>query len=148
MTEEFNQTVPDAVVGFDPAASGQNADLSRLRDVPVELSVEIGRARMSVGETLGLRPGSIVTLDRLAEEPVDLLVNGTRIARGEVVVIDEDFGLRITEIPQRSAQQLARTEAPATLDELVVPVVDAEVVAEHDDVQAAPQDVVAAADAV
>jgi flagellar motor switch protein FliN len=53
---------------------------------------------MTVGETLALRPGSIVKLDRLAEEPLDLLVNGTRIARGEVVVIDEDFGLRITEV--------------------------------------------------
>jgi len=82
----------------DPAAAGQDADLRRLRDVPVNLAVEIGRARMTVGETLSLRPGSIVTLDRLAEEPVDLLVNGTRIARGEVVVIDEDFGLRITEV--------------------------------------------------
>jgi flagellar motor switch protein FliN/FliY len=82
----------------DPAAVGRDADLLRLRDVPVNLAVEIGRARMTVGETLALRPGSIVTLDRLAEEPLDLLVNGTRIARGEVVVIDEDFGLRITEV--------------------------------------------------
>ncbi len=82
----------------DPASVGQGADLRRLRDVPVDLAVEIGRARMSVGETLALRPGSIIKLDRLAEEPLDLLVNGTRIARGEVVVIDEDFGLRITEV--------------------------------------------------
>jgi flagellar motor switch protein FliN/FliY len=82
----------------DPAAAGRGADLRRLRDVPVDLAVEIGRARMTVGETLGLRPGSIIKLDRLAEEPLDLLVNGTRIARGEVVVIDEDFGLRITEV--------------------------------------------------
>jgi flagellar motor switch protein FliN len=82
----------------DAATLGQGADLRRLRDVPVELAVEIGRARMTVGETLGLRPGSIIKLDRLAEEPLDLLVNGTRIARGEVVVIDEDFGLRITEV--------------------------------------------------
>jgi flagellar motor switch protein FliN/FliY len=82
----------------DPASVGQDADLRRLRDVPVDLAVEIGRARMTVGDTLALRPGSIVKLDRLAEEPLDLLVNGTRIARGEVVVIDEDFGLRITEV--------------------------------------------------
>jgi len=64
----------------------------------MELSVEIGRTGMTVGETLELRPGSIVTLDRLAGEPVDLLVNGTPIARGEVVVVDEQFGLRVTEI--------------------------------------------------
>jgi flagellar motor switch protein FliN/FliY len=82
----------------DPAVAGREGDLRRLREVPVNLAVEIGRARMTVGQTLALRPGSIVTLDRLAEEPVDLLVNGTRIARGEVVVIDEDFGLRITEV--------------------------------------------------
>ena len=53
---------------------------------------------MTIGETLALGPGSIVSLNRLAGEPVDLLVNGTPIARGEVVVIDEEFGLRITEV--------------------------------------------------
>jgi flagellar motor switch protein FliN len=73
-------------------------DLNRLADVPVELAVEIGRTRMTIGETLGLGPGSIVSLNRLAGEPVDLLVNGKPIARGEVVVIDEEFGLRLTEV--------------------------------------------------
>jgi flagellar motor switch protein FliN len=73
-------------------------DLRRLSAVPVELSVEIGRARLSVGETLELREGSVVTLDRMAGEPVDLLVNGRPIARGEVVVIDEQFGLRLTQV--------------------------------------------------
>jgi flagellar motor switch protein FliN/FliY len=79
----------------DPA---HPADLGRLSDVPVELAVEIGRTRMTVGATLELRPGSIVVLDRVAGEPVDLLVNGTPIARGEVVVIDEEFALRVTEV--------------------------------------------------
>ena len=60
--------------------------------------MEIGRTTMTIGETLALGPGSIVTLNRLAGEPVDLLVNGKPIARGEVVVIDEEFGLRITEV--------------------------------------------------
>jgi flagellar motor switch protein FliN/FliY len=81
-------------------------ELQRLHDVPVELAVEIGRTRMTIGETLALGPGSIVSLNRLAGEPVDLLVNGRPIARGEVVVVDEDFGLRVTEIvavPQTSA---------------------------------------------
>lgn len=73
-------------------------DLRRLSAVPVDLSVEMGRSRMTVGETLELRQGSIITLDRMAGEPVDLLVNGTAIARGEVVVIDEQFGLRVTEM--------------------------------------------------
>ena len=73
-------------------------ELQRLHDVPVELAVEIGRTRMTIGETLALAPGSIVSLNRLAGEPVDLLVNGRPIARGEVVVVDEEFGLRVTEI--------------------------------------------------
>ncbi|MGA2013868.1 MAG: flagellar motor switch protein FliN [Solirubrobacteraceae bacterium] len=94
-------------VDFEPlsgpgAGSGAGlevgADLRRLSAVPVDLSVEIGRTRMTVGETLELREGSVVTLDRLAGEPVDLLVNGTPIARGEVVVIDEQFGLRLTHV--------------------------------------------------
>jgi flagellar motor switch protein FliN/FliY len=79
-------------------AAGPAAGLERLHDVPVELAVEIGRTRMTIGETLALGPGSIITLNRLAGEPVDLLVNGTPIARGEVVVIDEEFGLRVTEV--------------------------------------------------
>ena len=73
-------------------------ELERLHDVPVELAVEIGRTRMTIRETLALAPGSVVTLNRLAGEPVDLLVNGKPIARGEVVVIDEEFGLRVTEL--------------------------------------------------
>jgi len=79
------------------AADGE-ADISRLRDIPMELAVEIGRTGMTVGETLQLRVGSVVGLSRQAGDPVDLLVNGTPIARGEVVVIDERYGLRITEI--------------------------------------------------
>jgi flagellar motor switch protein FliN/FliY len=73
-------------------------ELSRLHDVPVELAVEVGRTKMTIREALALGPGSIVTLNRLAGEPVDLLVNGKPIARGEVVVIDEEFGLRVTEV--------------------------------------------------
>jgi flagellar motor switch protein FliN len=74
------------------------SDLRRLSAVPVDLSVEIGRTRMTVGETLELHEGSVITLDRMAGEPVDLLVNGTPIGRGEVVVIDEQFGIRLTEV--------------------------------------------------
>ena len=88
---------PEAPVVAAPAAGGDD-DLGRLYDVPVELTVEIGRTRMTIGETLALGPGAIVSLNRLAGEPVDLLVNGTPIARGEVVVIDEEFGLRVTEV--------------------------------------------------
>jgi flagellar motor switch protein FliN/FliY len=84
------ETVPGPVAG--------DADLARLHAVPVELAVEIGRTQMTIGDTLGLGPGSIITLNRMAGEPVDLLVNGRPIARGEVVVIDEEFGLRVTEV--------------------------------------------------
>src|SRR5689334_3384616 len=80
------------------ATGADGADLRRLYDVPVELAVEIGRTRMTIGQTLELRPGSVVSLNRLAGEPVDLLINGKPIARGEVVVIDEEFGLRVTEV--------------------------------------------------
>jgi flagellar motor switch protein FliN/FliY len=73
-------------------------DLSLVLDVPVELAVEIGRTTMTIRETMNLAPGSVVILDRMAGEPVDLLVNGKPIARGEVVAIDEEFGLRITEV--------------------------------------------------
>jgi flagellar motor switch protein FliN/FliY len=81
-----------------PGLPAGDADLARLHAVPVELAVEIGRTRMTIGDTLGLGPGSIITLNRTAGEPVDLLVNGRPIARGEVVVIDEEFGLRVTEV--------------------------------------------------
>lgn len=80
------------------ADGGGGADLGRLQNVPVELAIEIGRTRMTIGEALALGPGSVVTVGRLAGDPVDLLVNGRVIARGEVVAIDEELGLRITEI--------------------------------------------------
>jgi len=82
-------------------------ELSRLHDVPVELAVEVGRTKMTIREALALGPGSIVTLNRLAGEPVDLLVNGKPIARGEVVVIDEEFGLRVTEVLAPSGSESA-----------------------------------------
>ncbi len=80
-----------------PLGSGvQSIDF--LRDVEVELTAELGSARMRIKHILGLRPGSVVELDRLAGEPVELTINKTLIARGEVVVVDEKFAVRITEI--------------------------------------------------
>src|SRR3954471_22495089 len=87
--------MPLTPAGF---AGGDGADLRRLHDVPVELAVEIGRTRMTIGQTLELRPGSVVSLNRLAGGPVALLINAKPIARGEVVVIDEEFGLRVTDV--------------------------------------------------
>jgi flagellar motor switch protein FliN/FliY len=79
------------VLSLDP-------DLAMVLDVPVELVVEIGRTRMSIRETLSIGRGSIITLEKLAGEPADLLVNGRLIARGEVVAVDEEFGFRVTDV--------------------------------------------------
>lgn len=76
-------------------------DLRLLADVEVQLSVQLGRVRLPMRELLTLDTGSVVELDRSAESPVDVLVNGTLVARGEVVVIDGEFGVRITSIVER-----------------------------------------------
>jgi flagellar motor switch protein FliN len=88
---------PDAGGSATPAL-GERRGIEMLHGVDMEVTVEIGRARMTVRELLDLAPGAVLELDRAAGSPADLLVNGRLIARGEVVVIDEDFGLRITEI--------------------------------------------------
>jgi flagellar motor switch protein FliN/FliY len=82
---------------------GQRTGLDLLHHVEMEVTAELGRTRMSVRELLSLTPGTVVELDRAAGGPADLLVNGRLIARGEVVVIDENFGIRITEIISPSA---------------------------------------------
>ena len=80
----------------DDAAS--DTDIGLLLEVPLSISVELGRTSLTIRELLALGQGSILQLDRHAGEPVDVLVNGKRLARGEVVVIDEDFGIRVTEV--------------------------------------------------
>lgn len=93
---------PSAPTEPAPTTASQPAQprggLELLHDVEMEVSAELGRTRMSVRELLSLTPGAIIELDRAAGTPADLLVNGRLIARGEVVVIDENFGLRITEL--------------------------------------------------
>lgn len=74
------------------------ANLGVLLDVPVRLTVELGACQMPMREVLQLCPGSVVQLDRAADSPVDLFVNQRRIARGEVVVVEDRFGIRITEL--------------------------------------------------
>jgi flagellar motor switch protein FliN/FliY len=81
-----------------PSGAAVRGGLDMLHDVEMEVSAELGRTRMSVRELLSLSPGAIVELDRAAGSPADLLVNGRLIARGEVVVVDENFGIRVTEI--------------------------------------------------
>jgi flagellar motor switch protein FliN len=85
-------------VQMDQMAGSAGGNISLLMDVPLKLTVELGRTTKMVKEILALAPGSVVELDKLAGEPVDILVNERLIAKGEVVVIDENFGVRITEI--------------------------------------------------
>ena len=73
-------------------------DLDFIRDIPVQLSVELGRTKISIKNLLQLAQGSIVELDAAAGDLMDILVNGTMIAKGEVVVVNEKFGIRLTEI--------------------------------------------------
>lgn len=81
---------------------GMPANIDLIVDIPVRVTVELGRTRKTIGEVLALGPGSVVELSKMAGEPVDVLVNGKLIARGEVVVIDESFGIRVTEVVSRT----------------------------------------------
>jgi flagellar motor switch protein FliN len=97
---QFMPLTPEAPI------ADQAHGIELLMDVALEVSVELGRSHMSIGEILALRTGSVIELDKLAGEPVDVSVNGTLIARGEVVVVDEKFGVRITEVVSK-ARRLA-----------------------------------------
>jgi flagellar motor switch protein FliN/FliY len=80
------------------AGAAKDSPIELLHEVEMGVTVELGRTRMLVRDILDLSPGSVIELDRAAGAPIDVLVNGTLIARGEVVVIDEEFGIRITEV--------------------------------------------------
>jgi flagellar motor switch protein FliN/FliY len=90
---QFSDLGPNAGGG-----AGQEMNLKLILDVAVTLALEVGRVKMSVRDLLQLAPGAVVELDRLAGEPLDVLVNGVRIARGEVVVVNEKFGIRLTDV--------------------------------------------------
>jgi flagellar motor switch protein FliN/FliY len=81
--------------------------LDLLMDVPLDLSVELGRARMSIQDLLNMSPGSVIELDKVAGEPLDFMVNGRLVARGEAVVVNDKFGVRITDIVSPS-ERIAR----------------------------------------
>jgi len=96
-----------AAAAVQPVAFGQlgagakgeaNRNLELLLDVEIPISVEVGRTEMSLEEVLELVPGSVIALDKKSEEPVDLRVNGKLVARGEVVLVDDTYGLRITQV--------------------------------------------------
>jgi flagellar motor switch protein FliN/FliY len=95
------QAQPASFQSFDaaggPKATSMN-DFELILDIPVQLTVELGRTKISIRNLLQLAHGSVVELDALAGEPMDVLVNGTLIAQGEVVVVNDKFGIRLTDI--------------------------------------------------
>lgn len=90
--------------------SGALQDIDLIMDIPVKLTVELGRTRMTIKELLRLTQGSVVALDGLAGEPLDILINGYLIAQGEVVVVADKYGVRITDIitPSERMRRLSR----------------------------------------
>ncbi|UYP74891.1 flagellar motor switch protein FliN [Pantoea dispersa] len=92
------------------AASGSLQDIDLIMDIPVKLTVELGRTKMTIKELLRLTQGSVVALDGLAGEPLDILINGYLIAQGEVVVVNDKYGVRITDIitPSERMRRLSR----------------------------------------
>jgi flagellar motor switch protein FliN/FliY len=91
-----------------PKPESPSRRLDLLLDVPLEVGVELGRTRMTIQDLLQLGPGSVIELDKVAGEALDILVNGRLVARGEAVVVNDKFGVRITDIvsPQERIQRL------------------------------------------
>lgn len=93
---------PSAAVML-PAGAG----LELVKDIAVTLTIELGRTRMSLKDLLELEQGAVIELQRMVDEPMDVLVNGTLVAHGEVVVIDDTFGVRLTDIAASETEQAA-----------------------------------------
>jgi flagellar motor switch protein FliN/FliY len=85
-----------------PEAEPESGNLGLILDVPLEVSVELGRVRMPVRQLLSLTAGSVIELAKLAGEPLDVLINGRAVARGEAVMVNDKFGVRLTEIVSQS----------------------------------------------
>ncbi|WP_337025574.1 flagellar motor switch protein FliN [Pantoea anthophila] len=108
LAAENSQSAAEAVSEAPVAALSE--DLNLVLDIPVNMTVELGRTRMTIKELLRLNQGSVVPLEGLAGEPLDILINGYLIAQGEVVVVSDKFGVRITDIitPSERMQRLSR----------------------------------------
>ncbi len=118
MAQENNTDTPEEVADQIPTADAANADdngdrpaaddLGMIMNIPVTLSMEIGQTRISIDELLKLGKDSVVELQRMADEPMDILVNGTLIAHGEAVVVDGRFGVRLIDVinPQERLAKL------------------------------------------
>jgi flagellar motor switch protein FliN/FliY len=105
------QVAPATFTNFSPTTGGvAGNDISMILDIPVQLTVELGRTRIPIKHILQLAQGSVVELDALAGEPMDVLVNGYLIAQGEVVVVNEKFGIRLTDIvtPSERMRRLSK----------------------------------------
>ncbi len=100
--EEAAEPAPLPAMEAPPAAPNENPSIDLLLDVPMSVTVELGRTRMPVRQLLAMASGSVVELGKLAGEPLDVLVNGKAIARGEAVMVNEKFGVRLTEIVSRT----------------------------------------------
>lgn len=109
MNQDFTAGAPHFDGDPTPSPAGGN-DISMVLDIPVQLSVELGRTKVPIKYILQLAQGSIVELDALAGEPMDVLVNGYLIAQGEVVVVNDKFGIRLTDIvtPSERLRRLSR----------------------------------------
>lgn len=94
---------------LEAASIDNNANLDVILNIPVEVSLELGRAKMDLRDLLQLGQGSVVELERMIDEPLDVLVNGTLVAHGEVVVVDNKFGIRLTDIvsPEKRVQSFS-----------------------------------------
>ena len=106
-----DQVSPATFTNFAPTgATGAGNDINMILDIPVQLTVELGRTRIPIKNILQLAQGSVVELEAMAGEPLDVLVNGYLIAQGEVVVVNEKFGIRLTDIvtPSERMRRLSR----------------------------------------
>jgi flagellar motor switch protein FliN len=112
VTQAAEQVSPAAFTNFTPTGGvgGAGNDINMILDIPVQLTVELGRTRIPIKNILQLAQGSVVELDALAGEPMDVLVNGFLIAQGEVVVVNDKFGIRLTDIvtPSERMRRLSR----------------------------------------
>ena len=112
LTAPAEQVAPAAFTNFTPTgtAGGAGNDINMILDIPVQLTVELGRTRIPIKNILQLAQGSVVELDAMAGEPMDVLVNGFLIAPGEVVVVNDKFGIRLTDIvtPSERMRRLSR----------------------------------------
>ncbi len=96
--KDLSEDSPSANQSTSPSMDEQDINLDVILDVPITLSVEIGRAQVPIRDLLRYSQGSVIELDRLVSEPLDVLVNNTLIAHGEVVVVDDQFGIRLTDV--------------------------------------------------